>query len=65
MEKEREYKFTKYGHEMGSSHKPFGYHNSAKITEENMTREHKALLKQEGQIKGDKDGSMEVRFQEV
>lgn len=29
------------------------------------TREHKALLKQEGQIKGDKDGSMEVRLQEV
>lgn len=32
IEKEREYKFTKYGHEIGSSHKPFGYHNSAKIT---------------------------------
>ena len=29
------------------------------------TSEHKALLKQEGQIKGDKDGSMEVRLQEV
>lgn len=29
------------------------------------TREHKALLKQEGQIKGDKDGSMEVRLHEV
>lgn len=29
------------------------------------TREHKALLKQEGQIKGDTDGSTEVRLQEV
>lgn len=29
------------------------------------TREHKTLLKQEGQIKGDEDRSMEAELQEV